>query len=535
MHFIFIILIIVIIVAWQVKIYLDTRGKLLIYRNAFPPDSQDYWLQKNKIETIKKGDWNVHKEMLADIGKDINNYVFSEESDVGTSVLTYRRDYVIKLLIEKLIEKGEQIFSKHKNPIFIDIITSINDYLSVNKSGVSDFHLMKDIVDRNCEMHEEEINTQIPIPLYLGLMGTMAGILIGIAYLWLSGGLNELLNSGSHSLGADGVEALLGGVALAMTASITGIILTTYGSMSTKDAKARLEKSKHTFLSWIQAKLLPNLTNDVASTLEKMSQNLVAFNKTFSTNTTELGKTLSQVKETSQMQAQLLNTVKQISDKDISQKNFELYNTLKKSTNEIGQLASYLNHVNEYLANVKALKEKLDASEQHTKTIEEIAVFFKTEIQQVEARIGVLSKALGTVDGALEEAIRKLKDNAETKLEELKKTTSKQHDFLQQNSLQINNLVAELNNLTAVKESILKFEQAARNQNSKLDNLAASIQALAKARAEGTTFTAKKATTPLTMKIFMITGFSRGALALLFLIIANNDRIYNIIYDLFRI
>ena len=61
----------------------------------------------------------------------------------------------------------------------------MNNYLDNNKSAVSDFHLMKDIVDRNCDAKEEEIQTQIPVPLYLGLIGTMSGILIGVGFLVL--------------------------------------------------------------------------------------------------------------------------------------------------------------------------------------------------------------------------------------------------------------------------------------------------------------------------------------------------------------
>src|SRR5690554_867654 len=60
------------------------------------------------------------------------------------------------------------IISKHKNEVLETIIISINNYLHNNKGAVSDFHLIKDIVDRNCDAKEEEIHTQIPVPLYLG-------------------------------------------------------------------------------------------------------------------------------------------------------------------------------------------------------------------------------------------------------------------------------------------------------------------------------------------------------------------------------
>ena len=533
MHYILILLIVAVIVFYQVKIFVDTGEKLSVYSDIFPESDNAYILQIKKIEEIKQGKWAEHKAMLKDIGHDILEFSYTAEQD-GVTHTYYHRDQVIKFLTEKLQESGGEILTKHDNSIFSVIVNSINDYLSVNKSGISDFHLMKDIVDRNCDATEDEINTQIPIPLYLGLVGTMFGILIGIGYLWISGGLHELLNSGNGTNGAKGVEALLGGVALAMVASIFGILLTTTASIYTKNAKASVEKNKHIFLSWIQAKLLPNLTSDIASSLGKMATNLVTFNKSFSSNTVDLGKTLGQVNESYQLQKQLLDSIKEIANKEISAQNLQLYNALRNSTNEIGTLGSYLNHTNEYLANVKALNEKLDASEQRTKAIEEMYMFFKTEIQQVEARKGAITKTVATIDGVLEEALRKLKDNAEGQLEELKKTTAKQYDFLQQNSQQINQIVSELKNLTAVKESIQKFEQAARSQNTKLDNLANAIQALAKAKVEGTQIVIP---TPVTSwkKILLFSSYIFSGLVVLLLIIANGDSIYQLIVELFKI
>lgn len=61
-----------------------------------------------------------------------------------------------------------------------NIVAPINQYLSKNEGAVADFLLIKDIVERNCDMKREEIDSQLPMPLYLGLMGTMLGIITGI-------------------------------------------------------------------------------------------------------------------------------------------------------------------------------------------------------------------------------------------------------------------------------------------------------------------------------------------------------------------
>jgi hypothetical protein len=50
------------------------------------------------------------------------------------------------------------------NPIKQNIVNSINTYLIRNKGAVSDFNLIKDVVDRHIDSEDEEINNKLSIP-----------------------------------------------------------------------------------------------------------------------------------------------------------------------------------------------------------------------------------------------------------------------------------------------------------------------------------------------------------------------------------
>ncbi len=141
------------------------------------------------------------------------------------------------------------IATTHNNLIIKPIVNSINNYLYNNQGSVSDFHILKDIVDRNCESKEEEINTQIPIPIYYGLMGTMIGILLGVIFLMASGGIKNIIAAGS----ASGIEGLLWGIGVAMLSSIIGIIMNLDALRIHKSNKVEVERRKNEFQSWIQS------------------------------------------------------------------------------------------------------------------------------------------------------------------------------------------------------------------------------------------------------------------------------------------
>lgn len=159
------------------------------------------------------------------------------------------------------------------NGVFSLIKSNINDYLGNSQGSVIDYNILKDAVDRNCETIEEEINAQMPVPLYCGLAGTMAGVIVGLFSLLKEDSISNLMVSGSKSVeqataamngAAGGINDLLAGVALAMVASILGIFLTTLNSILFKRFKRQAEDGKNKFLSWMQSVLLPKLPNDIS-------------------------------------------------------------------------------------------------------------------------------------------------------------------------------------------------------------------------------------------------------------------------------
>jgi hypothetical protein len=515
MHYLIIVIIIAGIVIWQTWSFISNRKKLITFGNIFP-DNQ------NKFELIQD---------------EKTNYVLG-------------------------------IKAQHKNYILDVIITSLNKYLINNKGAVSDFHLMKDIVDRNCDAKEEEIHTQIPVPLYLGLVGTMAGILVGVGFLVFSGGLENLISNPASGAseeikkelakeGVDGVKALMGGVALAMISSILGILYTTFGSYISRNAKANVEKNKNTFLSWMQAELLPNISNNTSGALVKMTKNLSNFNSAFAENTKDLRGTLSKVNESYKIQADLIQAINKIKIGDIASANIEVYDKLKNSTNEIGVFAEYLQKTNEYLRAIQALNQKLDDYERRTQIIENAGNFFAKNEKWLAENFDIANLE---VKGAIErfknntgESLTKLQESLNGQIlnfdslmrqqqEKLKETliitteivtesfTNTQQAFekaisdqqtafkdkLQETSM----LVAELKNLSSIKQGIVNFEKAIERQNGKIDNLAKSIIELAQIKTSGGII---KMNLPIWAKYSLITigtVLSLSFLIFLFLFIA---------------
>jgi hypothetical protein len=283
-----------------------------------------------------------------------------------------------KFTILKISSSVLGIQTTCSNDVLGEIVKSINNYLGKNKGAASDFHLIKNIVDRHCDAQEDEINTQIPVPLYLGLMGTMAGIIVGLGFLVVNGGINSISNDPQN------INLLLGGVALAMVTSIIGIILTTSGSLKFKESKSVAEKSKNRFLSWIQGELLPNLPTDMSGALVKMSQNLASFNNSFVSNAKELQEAIMKINESYKLHTKLIDAIDKLKIKEIATANIEMYDKLTVSIAEIKQLGSCLSGINVYLSNsLKYIKESDEEMEMRKTAFKESIKIFDNMIQQM--------------------------------------------------------------------------------------------------------------------------------------------------------
>lgn len=356
------------------------------------------------------------------------------------------------------------------------IINSINRYLQENAQRTSDFGLLKDIVDRNCDAVEEDARELIPIPLYLGLAGTMVGIAIGVGTLVWGGGLEQLFSSDGSGVSANSIAPLLKDVALAMICSLIGVMLTTIATLLMRYSNSKVEQRKHEFLSWMQATLLPEMPDNMSAVVQKLAGNLSNFNKAFSKNADKLNQTLEQISEASENNARLLEAVKSLNQVQLQQANLQLYAKLTQSTQEIGVLAAYLNNCSSYLQHVKALNDKLDASEARMKAIEDMGTYFANEKSQIEHVSKTTLDTIGQTDEAIRKAAKQYGENMQTYFTTLEESTTaqtakmekvftEQQQALAKKASEVSQLVGELKNLQDVKLTMKNLLDAYHEQN----------------------------------------------------------------------
>ena len=307
------------------------------------------------------------------------------------------------------------------NNVFESIKDSINKYLENNSGSVIDFSLLKDAVDRHCDSVENDINTLTPTPLYCGLAGTMAGVIVGLGSLITTGSITDLLSSGSGNFGtaAEGVNDLLSGVAWAMLASIMGILLTTIASLLFKRYKLQGESGKNTFLAWLQAKLLPELPSDTSDALNRLVKNLNKFNNTFAENTSSLRGALREVNESYRIQGDVIKAVHDMDVMKMAKATVRVLEELKECTDKLEQFNEYLDDIHGYTDAIHTFTTQFEQEANRLHVLEEIQQYFMRHKAEI-------AKDSADVDIALRDALRTLKETANTNANELNSTLVQQ-------------------------------------------------------------------------------------------------------------
>lgn len=319
-------------------------------------------------------------------------------------------------------------------------LKDVNSYLAKNKNKASDYHIIKEIVERNAHSVEEEIDTMLSTPLYLGLMATIIGIAFGVIFFAIED-LPNLLSG--DKIEVNGIRTLLTDVGIAMIASFAGVLATKMSTSKYNDARRNMLSQKNVFLTWIQTELMPNLNDDLTGALVKMTQDLNNFNNTFAENTRELHETLQLVTDNYENQVELLETIDKLKINKIASANIEVYDKLKGCSDEIGKLFNHLEQSERYITKVVELNEKLGSIEERTKLSEELGRYFRDEIEYVKDRQGQMRMTMSQLDSVIAEALSNLGTSVNANVQELTVVFQRQNQSVQQLIEEQQNALAE--------------------------------------------------------------------------------------------
>ena len=389
---------------------------------------------------IKKSDLNKKEKAIEDI-------VFTEiEKDNAPEDLLSDRE---KIRISITETSGNGIIQR--------IREDINLYLLNNYGAAVNFSIIKDIIDREVDIKDEELTNSIPTPLYLGLAATMIGIIFGLFAMPEA--------NGQHF--SEGIDALVNGVKLAMFGSLSGLACTTIlSSFVYKNAKRKISQDKNAQISYLQAKLLPELVKAEDTGVSGLKASLDRFARVATDISDKVLTAANQTRENIILQQEVIEKVGNLDVLKISKTNLELFNRLESNMITFSKFSEYISLMSQISDNLKDFASRtknidnvinqIDLSLQENNRLSR---FLTSHFEKIETSGLAALKAVDLSDSHFKEAIEKLKEETDNCLNQafraVNESSSHFSGAIEKLKEEIDNRISRLNQGASDNESRL--------------------------------------------------------------------------------
>lgn len=304
-----------------------------------------------------------------------------------------------------------------KNPLIQNMKVAVNTYLLNNYGAAVNFSIIRDLVEREVETRDEEIALMVPVPLYLGLAATMVGIIFGLLSM-------PDIDGGNFSTG---INSLIDGVKLAMTASLMGLLCTTFlSSIAYKRARAELLRRKNGQLSYLQAKLLPELIRAEDTGVSGLKASLDHFAREATGIVTGVQQAVTQTGRTITWQNEIISRIERMDMTRVSKANLELFGRLEGSLEALRNFSQYLGSLEAIAAHLSQFAERTQQVGALAGKIEstlgesrELTRFLTTHFDRMEKAGTAALRAVDLTESHFGEAIGSLRSRTQHSIESL--------------------------------------------------------------------------------------------------------------------
>jgi hypothetical protein len=310
------------------------------------------------------------------------------------------------------------------SPVFRRILDTINTYIISTRTGSADFGLIKEVTERATETIEEEVNLTVSVPLFLGLVGTMLGIVLGVISMIslldtqkpespspapdppartapavagadgeAAAGVTSSSSTDSQDNGLAPLRALLTSVALAMSVSLIGLFLTTLNSgWFLKKEKILMDARKNDFYTFMQTSLLPVIDQGMGSTLQSLQVNLSKFNHEFSSNLQDLNHLFGDIGSVLKNQRDVMDKLENMDVTTLATYNVRVLSELTQSLDALESFKQHLAIVVTGVEKTDQLIGRLDSMLERTSGVADIATRLEATVSEGKALIDFLTK-----------------------------------------------------------------------------------------------------------------------------------------------
>lgn len=286
---------------------------------------------------------------------------------------------------------------------FREIVQMTNDYLRRNK-GASQAERLQEIAQRKTDSMEEAIETNLPLPLYIGLLATFTGVIMGLVKIAIVGVTDAA------------IQGFIGGVVVGMVGSAFGLLLTVRSNQTFRVRKEACDGGLEAYFQFLRTRVVHPEAAPVAGSVRGLRDALTAFQDGFAQYQGQMNESLA---DTLRLFRELKDVFKQI--RSLEQEIRGIGQTVIANDELIDRQVAYLNSYHEKAeAFTRKLGENFQRVDQQVNTLVDQNI--KALDDSTKTAYLKMDQYLASLDGgdrqalarSLSEDLSKIKDNVKT-------------------------------------------------------------------------------------------------------------------------
>lgn len=324
------ILFVIIIIVLQFVFFSKTKNEIKRLQHYFP---------RKKNLTVQYN--SIKKEILDDDDKLSSFLSGTLPGVIDDATIIARGENPADFITIPLVK-----CSSDTNGDFKATTQELNAYLCKNNDVAgADFGIIKDIYESPLKSMQATIQNSLNTPLLLGLAGTFIGIIIGLGGMIIGKGITD-----NHS-----IYSLLGGVALAMFASLIGLALTIRNSsFNYKTAFDNCEADKENYFNILRKQLLPSLSSTMEQGLNSLKGVLGQFVSSFGNQLQGYTSAFQLLNDNIRQEHDLMEEINQLNITKTSLSIARSFSKLKEASDELEVFHQYQQSLNGMVNNVSS-------------------------------------------------------------------------------------------------------------------------------------------------------------------------------------
>jgi hypothetical protein len=344
----------------------------------------------------------------------------------------------------------DALMTRDASPEFNQIIADTNEYLQNNRGAAADFGILKDISERHAEALDEEIQAQIATPLYLGLLGTFTGAILGLVSLVGNPFADAAADPAADtSFSNTDVQHFLGGVLIAMIGSLFGLAFTLAGNQLLKQARAARDRNINAYYTYLQKALLPKLNSDMQAGMSNLKAVLDTFNDDFFSKIHEFTPLIASITENVSVQKRFLEQLEKIGYSELANATIKVFDRVDESAQTFEKFLGYQHALNNTVTHgaevaqvITALLNRLTALEEGLASVPQYLQQHDDALRQQVAFFSQHGKLLADLGAQIRqgvsEGVHRMDVELDGRLQELQKEASQAHEQWQRHFRELN-------------------------------------------------------------------------------------------------